>query len=247
MPLDYFLVPDGLAEIEDQMSTIVDLIACTSRWVHPKTFQALPIWYPETARKQPKYNAQWDDVRKNTSRVTAKVTEKAELNVRAAEALRNALGTKKRDNWTVCHIWGVDDVKFQKSNTVVCDHRFYSCVGNMVWLPTPLKGFTDAVPSIKRMLRTCAFHLYNWACEHPDVTSEAAEIRSGAIPNGYPEVWPTGERKILPPNTAPFSDRVAIAIKKRKEELKRMLNDSTLTHFPRDTVSGVLEFWKITL
>src|SRR5258708_10599653 len=38
----------------------------------------------------------------------------------------------------------------------------------------------------KHQLRVCAFHLYGWACEHHDVTDEAALVRSGAIPEGYP-------------------------------------------------------------
>ncbi len=48
----------------------------------------------------------------------------------------------------------------------------------MVWLPTPLKGFTDA-PEVKAMLRVCALYLYGWACEHPSVADQAAKVTSG--------------------------------------------------------------------
>lgn len=37
----------------------------------------------------------------------------------------------------------MDDASFQFSNVVVMDRRLFSCVGNMVLLPTPLKAFTD--------------------------------------------------------------------------------------------------------
>jgi len=117
----------------------------------------------------------------------------------------------------------------------------------MVWLPTPLKGFTDAVPDIRRMLRTCAFYLYGWACEHPDVAPQADEVRSGEIPDEYPVVWPAPGRNAPPPGIAPFSPRVAAAIIKRKQELRGMLDDISLTHFPSKDVREVLEFWKIKL
>ncbi len=196
---DLFEVPDGLDELEEEMPRITDLISRTARWVHPETFQALPGWYPETARGRPSYNSKWETVYTNTSRSTAAVLNKAEANIQAAKALVAALGTCKTFNWTVCHIWGVDSQRFQETNTIVRDCRFYSCVGNMIWLPTPLKGFTDAVPEIRQMLRICAFHLYGWACEHSDVASQAAEIRSGKVPAEYPAVWPAPGRFVLPP------------------------------------------------
>jgi hypothetical protein len=117
----------------------------------------------------------------------------------------------------------------------------------MIWLPTPLKGFTDAVPEVKRMLRTCAFYLYGWVCDHPDVKEQAKEVRSGAVPEGYPTVWPAPGRPMPPPGTAPFSPRVAQAIAKRKEELRRMLNDRSLANFPRKEVEDVLKFWNVQL
>jgi hypothetical protein len=117
----------------------------------------------------------------------------------------------------------------------------------MVWLPTPLKGFTDCVPEIKSMLRTCCFYLYNWACEHDDVKEQATKIRSGLIPSGYPNEWPAPGRSCLPPGTAPFTDPVKKAIEKRKTELRRMLTNESLANFPRKEVMEVLESWKIEL
>jgi hypothetical protein len=242
-----FAVPDGLDELRQEMPLIIDLIARTARWAHPDTFHALPVWYPETARGRPLYNSKWQKVYTNTSRSTTTVTNKSEPNIKAGKAFVCALGTRKRDNWTVCHIWGTDNPKFQHPNRVVRDPMYYSCIANMVWLPTPLKGFTDAVPEIKQMLRTCSFHLYGWACEHTDVAAEAAEVRSGKVPEGYPKSWPAPGRKICPPALAPYSERVIGAIAKRKQELRRLLEDTSLAYFPRAEVRSVLKRWAIEL
>ena len=240
-------IPDGLDELRHALPTIVDLISRTARWVHPDTFQMLPVWYPETARGQPMYDAKWERIYTNTTGESGRTADRFEPNIRAGRALARALGTRKRPNWTVCHIWGVDDPKFQNPNRIVQDPRFYSCVGNMVWLPTPLKGFTDCVPEIKRMLRTCVFHLYGWACEHDDVSSVAAEIRSGEIPDGYPRDWPTGTQRGLPPGTMPLNERIQASISQRKNTLRRWLDDASLIHFPPEQVRNVLAFWKVEL
>jgi hypothetical protein len=244
---ELFPVPDGLDELAAEMPFIVDVIARTTRWVHPDVFRALPVWYPETARRLPIFDAGWQRVYTNTSRATASVRAKAEGNGMAARALIAALGTRRTAHWTVCHIWGVDDPRFQKTNRVVSDRSYYSCVANMVWLPTPLKGFTDAVPDVKRMLRTCAFHLYGWTCEHDDVAEEARRVRAGPPPDIYPSSWPTADRKVLPPGTAPFSARVANSIARRKRDLRAMMGDESMSQFPRDAVREVLAFWKMDL
>ena len=86
-----------------------------------------------------------------TTRATGASAHKVEGNINANQALTLALGLRKaqRPNWSCCHIWGLDDPKYQKSNDVVKDRRFFSCVANMVLLPTPLKAFTDTMPEIK--------------------------------------------------------------------------------------------------
>jgi hypothetical protein len=235
---------DGLVMLEKSMPVVIELIVGTARWVHPDTFKALPLWYPEFARGQILHDATWS---KNTLN---KGNEKRETNVYAGKALVAALGTgkgKKPLNWTVCHIWGVDNPLFQKSNTVVRDSRFYSCIGNMVWLPTPLKGFTDSVPEIKKILRTCAYYLYGWACEHEEVKTEAAEIESGHIPDAYPKVWPTEKQRCLPPGTAPYNSIVDAAIQKRKAKIKKDRSHHGLPNYPRDQVEQALAFWSIEI
>jgi hypothetical protein len=176
--------------------------------------------------------------------------DKVEGNIAARNSLITALGAANPipKNWTVCHIWGYDDPNFASQGSIVQDPRYFSCVANMVWLPTPLKGFTDSLPEIKTMLRTCAFYLYGWACEHESVKKESRAIRSGLIPKYYPKSWPApGRRKIHPPGTAPFTDAVMDEIRKRKDKFREMLSDKSLTHFPRKEVRQVLAFWNVKL
>ena len=141
------VMPDGNDEIEAELPLLVELIARTARWVHPQTFHALPVWCPWTARGRPLYDRTWQRRATNTRRDSGVTSEKFEANVAAGKALVAALGvaSPKPANWTVCHIWGYDDEAFAAQSAIVRNPRYYSCVGNMVWLPTPLKGFTDAI------------------------------------------------------------------------------------------------------
>jgi hypothetical protein len=243
-------IPDGNAEIAEEIPLVVEIIARTCRWVNPKTFQELPVWCPWTARGWPLYDSTWQRRYTNTNRTTKQTVEKVEGNMAAGKALLAALGVAnpKPRNWTVCHVWGYDDPAFASQGSIVQDPRYFTCVANMVWLPTPLKGFTDALPEIKTMLRTCAFYLYGWVCEHESVADQAKAIRSGMIPDGYPKSWPAPDRVNLHPRgTAPYTSAVIAEIRKRKASFKRILADTSLTHFPRDEVQEVLAFWKIKL
>jgi len=243
-------VPDGNEALRDDIPAIVELIERTALWVHPDTFRALPVWAPHTARGMPLYNAAWTNPATNTRRSTGIKSDKFEGNVAAIKALTGALGVSnpKPKHWTVCHIWGYDDPSFSARSGVVQDPKYFSCVANMIWLPTALKGFTDVLPEIKAMLRTCSFYLYGWACEHHSVAADADEIRSGYIPAHYPEAWPSPKRpSIRPANTAPYSEKVMREIAKRKRTIANCLEDAELTHYPREMVRQVLEFWKIDL
>ena len=142
---------DGLEELRQVMSLreVASLIERTARWVSPETFRLLPLWFPEYARRSAQYNGNWSAPRMNRSRATGNSVHKSEGNVYANQALTLALGlTKKlRPNWSCCHIWGVDDASYRLSNVVVMDRRFFSCVGNMVLLPAPLKASRFAATS----------------------------------------------------------------------------------------------------
>ncbi|GJE18289.1 hypothetical protein [Methylobacterium marchantiae] len=245
-----FIVPDGNEAIRADIPAIVELIERTARWVHPETFKALPVWCPYTARGQPLYDATWTRQYTNTRRATKETSNKFEGNVAALKALVSALGVSspKPRNWTVCHIWGYDDPAFAAQSSIVQDPRYFSCIGNMVWLPTPLKGFTDALPEVKKMLRICSYNLYGWACEHPSVKAEAEEIRSGIIPVGYPRGWPSAlDLKLIPLGTAPYTDKIRREILVRKAKWRRDIDDLRLVDYPRDQVKNVLDFWKIDI
>jgi hypothetical protein len=244
------VIPDGNEVIRDDIPAVVELIVRTARWVAPETFRRLPVWCPEVARGQPLYDAGWQRRATNTNRVSRATSEKYEGNVAALKALVAALDVvpPKPSNWTVCHIWGYDDPTFAARSHIVQDPRYYSCVANMIWLPTALKAFTDALPEVKTMLRTCAFHLYGWVCEHPSVEAAAAEIRSGILPPHYPDQWPSPARPdIVPPGVSPFSPRIQAEIVKRKVRWRADLANSGLVHYPGDQVREVLAFWKIAL
>ena len=164
------MLEDGLDALRAEigLAEIASLIERTARWVAPETFRLLPVWFPEHARRRYFYKANWSEPQLNKNRASGNSSHKYEGNNNANQALTLALGLRKatRPNWSCCHLWGVDDASFQKSNDVVSDHRFYSCIGNMVLLPTPLKAFTDAMPDIKVMLRLCARNLNGWQCDH---------------------------------------------------------------------------------
>lgn len=143
-----FYVQDGNEALRDDIPAVIAVIERTARWVHPKTFLALPVWAPHTARGRPLYNSVWTRRYTNTRKATGITAEKFEGNIAALNSLIAALdvASPKPKNWTVCHIWGYDDPAFAQRSSVVQDPRYFSCVANMVWLPTSLKGFTDTLP-----------------------------------------------------------------------------------------------------
>lgn len=247
---DGFFIPDGNDALRDDIPAIVELIERTARWVNPETFRRLPVWAPQTARGRPLYDATWSRQYTNTRKTTGVTADKFEGNVAALQALVAALdvASPKPKNWTVCHIWGYDDPSFAQQSSVFQDPRYFSCVANMVWLPTPLKGFTDTLPEIKAMLRVCAFHLYGWACEHPSVAEQANKVRSGWVPDGYPKCWPSAAQPgIMPPGTASFSLRIEREIAKRKQRIRASIDDAELVHYPREQVLEVLKFWRVEI
>lgn len=250
MSTDGFHIPDGNDAIRDDIPAVVELIERTARWVNPETFRRLPVWAPHTARGRRLYDARWTRPYTNTRATTGVTSEKYEGNVAALTALVAALDVArpKPKNWTVCHIWGYDDPSFAERSGIVQDPRYFTCLANMIWLPTPLKGFTDALPEVKAMLRVCAYHLYGWACEHASVVEQATQIRSGWVPEGYPTSWPTRDRpEALPLGIAPFSARIEREIAKRRQKMRSDLADESLLLYPRAEVADVLAFWRVDL
>lgn len=242
---------DGLNALRAEIGLreIASLIERTARWVAPETFKLLPIWFPEHARAQPFYKTNWSVPRQNKRHATGLTSPKFEGNIHANEALTLALGLRKskRPNWSCCHIWGVDDPKFQKSNVIVQDRRFFSCVGNMVLLPTPLKAFTDAMSDVKAMLRICARNLYGWQCDHPEMSQVNADLDAWSDWDAYPASWPRacddGKR---PLGTVELTPRIAASASKRLAKIRRDLREAG-EFYPRAAVIKVLDYWNIPI
>lgn len=236
---------DGLEVLREQMSLaeIMRLIEKTAMWVSRETFQYLPVWFPEMARRDLMYKQNWSAPQLNTNRASGESVHKQVANESANKALTWALGmkTKERPNWTCCHIWGVDDPYFQRSNSLVADKRFFSCVGNMVLLPTPLKAFTDAMPEVKAMIRIAAEDYYQWAPQHDDVASTNYR-RERCDWEAFPESWRGVSSINVLPNVVPFNGGIK---RKADARLTRVLSDvqSAGQFYPTESVKEVLRYW----
>lgn len=243
-------ISDGLDALRNVMSLrdIASYIERTARWVAPETFKLLPVWFPEHARRTPFYKGNWSEPQMNRNRETGNSVHKFEGNVNANEALTLALGLKKRlrPNWSCCHIWGIDDPTYQLSNVVVMDRRFYSCVGNMVLLPTPLKAFTDTMPEIKAMLRICARNLYGWQCDHDNLLATNTALDAWADWSAYPTSWPRTPAEKLPLGVVSMTASIEAAARKRKAGIRHDLSHAG-SFYPRAEVKAVLAYWNISV
>lgn len=238
---------DGLDALRAELSLgeIMRLIERTARWVHPATFRLLPVWYPEHSRRGLFYKANWSEPQLNRNQQTGVAVHKHEGNNYANRALTHALGMRggDRPNWSCCHIWGVDDPTFASSNVVVQDARFYSCVANMVLLPTPLKAFTDVMPEVKQMLRACAFYTYAWRCDHEALGETDLEQQARDL--AYPASWPRHAGDHVPPGTVRLTDAIARDAGRRLARIRHDL-DHAGRFYPREQVRAVLAYWRIT-
>jgi hypothetical protein len=242
------VIDNGLDALRAEIGLreLTSLIERTARWVAPETFQLLPVWFPEHARRRHFYKANWSEPQKNRNRTTGTVVHKVEGNVYANQALTLALGLRKstRPNWSCCHIWGVDDPTYQQSNAVVSDHRFYSCVANMVLLPTPLKGFTDTMPEIKTMLRICARNLYGWQCDHEDMESVNASLDEWEDWSAYPGSWPRELGEKTPLGVVELTPEIRDLALKRLANIRHELKNAG-EFYPREEVRRTLHYWKM--
>ena len=222
------------------LGQIMAVVEATARWVSPDTFHLLPVWYPEYARGMHLSTGYWSEPRVRRTGVPA-----LETNVQASKALTAALGLSSahRRNWSCCHIWGVDDPTFASPNAVVRDHRFYSCVGNMVLLPDPLKAFTDSIPEVKSMLRACARHLYGRSCGGADDDATSSEAVDDPA---WPASWPRRAGQREPAGVMPLTSAVRGRIARRRLEIRRDL-DFAGPRYPREEVLRALAEFDITL
>ena len=183
----------------------------------------------------------------NRSRTTGATIHKSEGNVYANKALTLALGLRQatRPNWSCCRVWGVDDASFQKANEVVSDHRFYSCIANMVLLPTPLKAFTDTMPEVKAMLRICARNLYGWQCDHVTMAPVNAALDEWDDWSVYPQSWPQARGEKRPLGVVPLTQEIEQVALKRLATIRSDLMAAG-KFYPRDEVRRALAYWKIS-
>ena len=212
----------------------------------PETFRLLPVWYPAYARGEAFYKNNWSEPQTNTKRSSGVSVHKVEGNIYANNALTLAVGWRKqtRPNWSCCHIWGVDDDKFQKANSVVQDRRFYSCVGNMVLLPTPLKAFTDTMQDVKAMLRVCARNLYGWECDHADVVASNAALDEAFNWGDYPSSWPRQQGERRPLGVVDLTPGIQKDAAQRLQTIREELMHAG-PFYPREEVRSVLAYWEI--
>jgi hypothetical protein len=243
-------LPDGLVALRAQLDLpqIMRLIEHTARWVDPATFRLLPLWYPEYARGTFFYKNNWSEPQTNTNRQTKQTEHKREGNVHAARALTNALGYRGNDrpNWSCCHIWGIDDDKYQNANTVVQDPRYFSCVANMVLLPSPLKAFTDAMVEVKAMLRICARHLYGWDCGHAALADARALLDGWHEWDAYPSSWPRKRGDAAPKGMVALNPTIRDFAARRLARIRDDLEHAG-EFYPRASVRDTLRYWKISL
>ena len=243
-------LPDGLIAMREviQLSEVMRLIEQTARWVDPETFRLLPMWYPEYARRTYFYKKNWSEPQMNRNRKTGHTEHKREGNRYARKALTHALGLRSDDppNWSCCHIWGIDDVKYQEANAIVQDRRFFSCVANMVYLPTPLKAFTDTMPEVKAMLRICARHLYDWHCDHNGAAEGLAIVEAWTDWSAYPPSWPRADRTSVPLGVVKIDKGIRQSITRRLQAIRKDLKDAG-DHYPRKEVRQALADWNIKI
>ena len=243
-------LPEGTDALMAELSfgEVMRLIERTAKWVDVETFNLLPVWYPEHTRQALFYKANWSEPQMNTNRQTGISTHKYEGNVHANKALTLALGLRSdgRKGWSCCHLWGVDDHTYQQANVVVQDPRFFSCVANMVLLPTPLKAFTDIVPEVKTMLRICARNTYGWQCDHDKMLSVNAELDAWNEWKDYPQSWPRNDGVSTPMGTMPINPKIRKSAVRRWRRIQSDMENAG-PHYPRDSIREVLKYWNFDL
>ena len=241
---------DGLEVLRAHLGTkdIASLIERTARWVSAETFALLPIWFPEHARGVHFYKANWSTPQENTNRKTLQTVHKKEGNIHANKALTLALGlrSKERPNWSCCHIWGIDDPTYQTGNHLISDNRYFSCIANMVLLPTPLKAFTDVMPDVKAMLRWCSLQTFGWQPTHSDLIAYQNGLESSIKWDCYPASWPKYRKERIPAGTVPLNDRIRKSAIQRMQRIKDDLRNAG-DFYPKKQVEAALAEFQIKL
>lgn len=218
---------------------VMDLIVRTARWVDPAVVNILPVWYPAFYRGMPVFKADW-----KTPQLLNGKEQRREANERANWTIHAAVGGK-HPNWTCCHIWGYSDSTYQTKGSLTYSPRYYTCLPNLLLLPTPVKALTDSMPEVQQALRVCSWHLYGWTPDSADAP-EAELIRSGWFPEHYPPDWPRRQDENSPPGLVKATSDILAKARRRKAEIAdelRRADAGELPNYPADSVRRVLLMW----
>jgi len=236
-------MPDGLdifkAACVKMGIPVMDLIVGTARWIDPRVVSVLPVWYPAFHRGMPLFKRDW-----KTPKLLKRKEPKFETNERANWTIKTALGGKGT-NWTCCHVWGYSDSTFQEKGSLTYDPRYYTCIPNLVLLPTPVKALTDSMPDVQQALRVLSWQLYGWTPDPADA-KEAEQIRSGWVPEHYPSDWPRNRGERAPLGLVRATSATLAKARARKaridDELRRA-ETGELPNYPADSVRRILLSW----
>jgi len=126
----------------------------------------------------------------------------------------------------------------------VQDRRFFSCVANMVLLPTPMKAFTDEMPDVKSMLRICAKNFFGWQCDHKSIMTENAKLEKWQTSDDYPESWPRQIGDSAPLGVMPINADIRQSAVRRWRNIQEDLERAG-PHYPQEEVRKALAYWKL--
>lgn len=236
-------MPDGLdtfrAACVEIGIPVMDLIARTARWVDPRVVSVFPVWYPAFYRRMPLFMEDW-----KTPRLLKGKEPYFETNSRANSTIKSALGWKNA-NWTCCHVWGYSDSTFQERGSLTYDPRYYTCVPNLVLLPTPVKALTNSMRDVQQALQVLSWHLYGWTPDPADA-NEAELIRSGWLPDRYPSDWPRKRGEGAPLGLVQATSAILAKARAREAQIDdelRRAETGELPNYPADSVRRILLSW----
>jgi hypothetical protein len=204
---------------------VMDLIVRTARWADPAVVTELPVWYPAFRRGMELFKADW-----NRPQLRQDRTRSLETNYRANWTIHAAVGYKG-PNWTCCHVWGYSDLSFQQRGSLTYRHQYYTCLPNLLLLPSPVKALTDCMPEVQQAIRVCSWQLYGWTPDPTDA-SEAELIRSGWVPSHYPSVWPSLGNPVVPPGLVRATPAILRQARRRKEAIAEELRHAEEGELP---------------
>jgi len=139
--------------IEELGIDLGKLVSMTGVWANPETFRHLRkihddgTWHPNCRRYQ---QAKGEKRREIVDGI------KLDDNTFANAAIKEAVGYARKDvvGYHVSHVW-----------PLTCyDHRYHTCIANLVLLPAPIAGLSDYDSGIEEILKFRAYDLFGW---HP--------------------------------------------------------------------------------